>query len=165
MASTYRQKHNPTSKLPHPTCFELNAKFTVLNKTMDEIFDIADQDMVITVTDSGKPDITANSKLSQCMLELSKSLFALGQQCLDKADELTDRVNRYQEKFSESDKIQFVTEITNPVLKDAICQLRVPIPVKKNGDVTWQVKQEIPVIIYSDSDSDDEKQFNFWWRP
>ena len=59
-------------------------------------------------------------------------------------------------KYQSSDKVKFVAEIENPVLTDAICQLRQPLPVKKTGDyITWQMKQEAPIIIDSDTDSDD----------
>ena len=166
MPTTYNPRQLQASKLPHPTCFELKAKFKSLGKIMDNIFDIADQDLVITVTDSGEPDMTANYQLSRCMLKLSESLFGLAEQCSEKADALTDQVNRYRDQNADSHKVQFLTEITNPALKDALCQLRTPLPVKRTGEyVTWQVKQEGRPVYVSDGEDSDEEQIIFGGDP
>ena len=166
MATTYNPRHIATSKLPHPTCFELKAKFDSLTKIMDNIFDIADQDLVITVTDSGEPDMTSNYQLTKCMLKLSESLFALAEQCSDKADVLTEQINRYRDENADGNKVQFLAEIKNPALKDALCQLRNPLPVKKTGEfVTWQVKQEGRPVYVSDDEDSDEEQIIFGGDP
>ena len=124
---------------------------------MDEIFDVAEQELIITVTDSGEPDMIANYQLTKCLLKLSESLFSLAEQCSEKADSLNEQVQRYRDQH-ESTKVQFLTEITNPALKDALCQLRNPLPVKKTGEfVTWQMKQEGRTVYVSDDESDEEQ--------
>ena len=145
--------------LPHPVCLELRAKMDKLEHLLDTIFKIADQDLIITDANSGSPDLRENFKLGKYLTGFGKTLMALGEQCMETAEAITDTTQQFIEKYQESDKVKFVAEIKNPVLKDAICQLRQPLPVKKTGEyVTWQMKQEAPIIIDSDTEDEDDQQ-------
>ena len=125
--------------------------------------DICDSDLILTRTGSGEPDLDINYKFADTLGIIGKELTALGGNLTQQAKDVRKTIKLYEEQAQESGKIQFIQEITNPELKEALTKLREPLPVKKIGDtVHWQVKTEIPLLYITDSEDEieDAKKIN-----
>ena len=62
---------------------------------LETIFNIADQDLIITDANSGSPDLRKNFKLGKYLHGVGKSLIALGEQCMEKGEHINDSTQEF----------------------------------------------------------------------
>ena len=146
-------------KLKHPGSVELEAKTVKISNLIEDIFDVANTQVIITSTDTGIADYSINLSFAKSLETLGNDLLTLGGQLKEQAGNIRDRIKSFKERKAANQDIQFVKEIQNSELRTTLGQLQNEMPVGKSasGAVQWQIKKEPPQTQYI-TDSEDSTQ-------
>ena len=77
----------------HPYVGRLQNKESQLHKLMNEIFHLADNDLLLSDKDSGENDYTMTLKFAEKLDFISQVLNGLSRQCTDRAQKIRDNVD------------------------------------------------------------------------
>ena len=85
-------KH-PIEETEHPFMYHLECKESMLHKLMNEIFYIADNDLLLSDKDSGENDYSMMLKFADKLDFFSQVLVRLSKRCTDHAQDIRDKVD------------------------------------------------------------------------
>ena len=90
-----RQEHND---LDHPYSAKIDHHVSKLHATLNKIYGLADNDLVIVDRDSGLNNYTFNEKFADKLESIGKHLIGLQKECDAKANVIRERVQKLKDK-------------------------------------------------------------------
>ena len=98
--------------LQHPYQVKLDNSKSKLQKLMNHIFDLANNDLIVCDIDTGLNDYTKNLSFADQLDAMSKELIVLSKACTDKATVIRDRIAEAKENKRVIQDIVYLTEVT-----------------------------------------------------
>ena len=151
----YSKRRAPTPSYDeHPYMTKLRTKRTKLCEILNQIFDIADTDLVVFDWDTGLNDYNKNKKFADVLDDLSKQLVILSKTCTDRAAKLREKISDVEDQKRNIQDVIFVQEVVKDAEKAEIAQSRDPIRYKSSHILN--IKTENYYTYLSDEQSEDE---------
>ena len=127
---------------------------------MNDIFQLADNDLIVCDFDTGLNDYSKNLKFADNLDVISKELTMLSKECSDKANAIRDRIAQAKEDKCLIQDIVFQTEIVKDAEKcDEITKIRPSVNYIAKDFVhthDFRIKREWPILLHEDSTTDSE---------
>ena len=146
--------------LEHPYKVKLDLKKSKLLKIMNDIFQLADNDLIVCDFDTGLNDYSKNLKFADNLDVISKELTVLSKECSDKANAIRDRIAQAKEDKRLIQDIVFQTEIVKDAEKcDEITKMWPSVNYIAKDFVhthDFRIKCERPILLHEDSTTDSE---------
>ena len=113
-----------TNKTPeHPFMCRLKSKINKVNILMEQIFEIANCDLVVTDINKGVMDYEMNRKFAKKMEKLSKEFASMSIQISEVASSISDKVDAALDKKEVKQGIIFVEEVTEAKQKSDLANI------------------------------------------
>ena len=101
----------------HPYMIKLQLKIAKMHKLMNQIYNVANCDMIVLDAASGNLDFKLNLKFAKKLEELSKSVVGMSTRLTEVAQEITDKVKAALDCKDIKQGILFMEEVTDPKQK------------------------------------------------
>ena len=121
---------------------------------MNQIFDIANTDLVVFDHDCGLNDYSKNKKFADVLDKISKELVVLSKTCTDSANKLCEKTEQAEDQKCSMQDIIFVQEVLKDSDKANVVHTRDPVRYKSSH--IYNIKTEKWFHYFSDEQSDDE---------
>ena len=135
---------------------KMRTKRAKLGELLNQIFDIADTDLVVFDCDTGLNDYEKNKKFADALDDLSKQLIVLSNTCTDRATKLRDKISDAEDQKHSLQDVIFVQEVIKDIEKAEVVHTREPIRYKSSRILN--IKTEKRYVYLSDEQSDDEPE-------
>ena len=148
-----------TSKLPaqsetHPYIIKMEIKLTKMRQIMNNIFEIADSNLIITDAKSSLNDYTMNHAFADKLDNISKEVIGLSKCLTEKAAAIRTRVDRALDEKRRFEDVTFIRHVTNQMKK---CDLAKEQDPQKIREFKLSEDYPIPRETLDSSDSDDDQ--------
>ena len=138
----------------HPYVIKLDMKLEMMRHVMNNIFDMADSNLVLTDAKSGLNDFSMNYEFADKLDNLSKDIHGLADRITDKASEIRDKVEKARDTKRKMQDVQLVAEVTNQMKK---CDVAREQPKRKIKPFKLSEQFNIKTEYCNETDSDDEQ--------
>ena len=138
----------------HPFMAKMRTKKTKLSTVMNQIFDIANTDLVVFDRDCGLNDYSKNKKFADVLHDISKELIVLSKTCTDRATAIRDKISDAEDQKVQMQDIIFIQEVVKDADKDDIVRNRDPVRYKSSR--IYNIKTEKRYTYLSDEQSEGE---------
>ena len=144
----------------HPYVIKINIKMAKIDQIMKRIYELADNDLLVTDAKSGLNDFSMNMAYVKKLENLSKKLYKLGDEIAKKSAVLQEKIDEAVDRKDNMREIIFIEEITDWSQKSNEAQNQTKIERFKRSD-EYRIKQET----LDSSDDDIEPDTNFQGDP
>ena len=140
----------------HPYIFKFNTYERKVQQILGRMFDIANNDLLISNRDSGINDFDMNYQFADCLEETAKLMVDMSKNCSQKAKLICEKVENAQDKKHRSQDAYYVGTVLKPLeFCDELRTCTTP-PKQWITDETKIIKWEIRTIYISSDESDSE---------
>ena len=164
-----KRTRDQVTDVEHPFVARLQNKESQLHKLMNDIFHLADNDLLLSDKDSGENDYTMTLKFADKLDFISEILNGLSRQCTDRANKIRDNVDAARDTKIHMQNVILDTDFgqqqhTKTERSDKMKEILRQIHGLKTGyeAVQWiknysqLIKREHAPYVSSDDDSDEE---------
>ena len=92
------KKHHTTAKLKHPYLLKFESREAKLVRTLQKMYELADNDLVMCDHRTSLNDYTINLQFADKLEALAKSLVMMSTQCCEHATDIRQKVSEAQDK-------------------------------------------------------------------
>ena len=152
--SKRKRKHDERDKPIHPYILKFNAYERKLQKLLGRMFDIANNDLLISNRDSGINDFDMNYQFADRLEQTSKLMVDMSKNCSQKAKLIREKVENAQDTKLHSQDAYYVGTVLKPSEFCDELRSRTKPPKQWIRDEATIVKHETRTIYISSDESD-----------
>ena len=152
--SNRKRKHGDREKPIHPYILKFNAYERKLQKLLGRMFDIANNDLLISNRDSGINDFDMNYQFADHLEQTSKLMVDMSKNCSQKAKLIREKVENAEDTKLHSQDAYYVGTVLKPSEFCDELRCHTKPPKQWIRDEPTIVKHEIRTIYISSDESD-----------
>ena len=146
-----REQQN-SSFLEHPFSVKFQNKKTKILVLIEQLWELADNDMIVCDRDTGLNDYTKNLKFADELEDLSKVMAGVSSNCSQRASKIRERIDDLKEDKRQLQDVVFMQEVLKESEKEERARLRTPKPFVKTHE--FRIKRERPLTVSSDEEEE-----------
>ena len=149
---TKKRKSRHSKENSHPYVVKLNIQLSKLNCLLNKIYDLADNDLLMSNAKTGLNDYTISEKFVKKLEKTSKLVISMANRLTEKAAEIQEKIDNARDRKLIAGGVIFVEEVTNP--KDKCPEMKKNPRTKFVPSSDFRIKTET----ISDSESEDNTE-------